>query len=178
MNLKSPNPLTKAIGVIALALLLNACSSDNNQAATNTGNSTKTVAQVPWEALTVPVLSNLRAYVIIDGNTGSRIAMTINTTNNTATASIPGLSLASHTVQIVYEYIDGTTTYIVAQSSVEPVDLTGGSTTFNIPSTAYVTASFDTDTDGLSNAYELAAGTNPGDSSCVVGFSLVGSCTL
>lgn len=177
MNLKFPNPLANAIGVIALVMLLNACSSDNNQAATN--NTTKTVTQLPWEAITVPLEANLRAYVIIDGNTGTRTAMTIDTLNNTATASISGLSLAPHTVQFVYEYVDGATIYTVAQSIAETVDLTGGSLTTTLTPTYVTTGTgFDNDSDGLSNAYELAAGTNPGDASCVVGYSLLDSCTL
>jgi hypothetical protein len=178
MRSKLFNPLAKAIGVFAIGVLATACSNDNNTSATNT--STKTVTQMPWEALTVPDLNGLSAYIILDGDAGSHIPMTIDTSLHTASASIPGLPKTSHTVQIVYEYNDAGTIYTVARSSVHTVDLTSGSTTFNIPNTDYVTTGtdFDPDSDGLSNAYELAAGTNPGDASCVVGISLVGSCTL
>ena len=176
MNLKFLYPLAKALSMVALAVLLNACSSDDNHAATN--NSTKTVTQLPWEALTVPDLNGLSARIILDGNTGSPIAMTINTTLNTATASIPGLTLASHTIQIEYRYTDVNGTITIAQSSIQTVDLTGGSATINIPSTAYDTTSFDQDTDGLSNAQELALGANPYSSACELGTSLIGSCTL
>lgn len=160
---------------IAFLILLSACSSSDN--ATNTG-STKTTTALPLAALTVPNPSGLSAHIILDGNTTSPIAMTIDTGAGTATANITGLTLASHTVQIVYEYNDGVTTYTLAQSTVHTVDLTGGSATYSIPDTDYNTASFDDDSDGLSNALELAAGTDPGDSGCVLGISLVGSCTL
>ena len=157
--------------IISIAFL---SSSDN---ATNNG-STKTTTSLPLAALTVPNPSGLSAHIILDGNTASPIAMTIDHVAGTATANITGLSLVSHTIQIVYEYNDGATTYTLAQSTVHTVDLTGGSATYSVPDTDYDTASFDNDLDGLSNALELAAGTNPGDASCVLGISLVGFCTL
>ena len=170
------NPLAKAIGVIAFAVLLNACSSDNNQAPAS--NPTKTVTQLPWEALTVPDLNGLSARIILDGNTASPIAMTIDRILRTATANIPGLSRASHTIQIEYRYTDVNGTLTIAQSPLQTVDLTGGSATIAIPSTAYVTAIFDQDNDGLSNAQELALGANPYSSACQLGTSLIGSCTI
>jgi hypothetical protein len=177
MSLKLLNPLVKAVGMIAVVVLVNACSSDNNPATATTNNATKTVTQIPWEALTVPDLNGLSAQVIIDGNTGAPVNMTIDTTAHTASVST-SLSKAPHTVQIIYRYTDISGTITIAQSSIQNVDLTGGSTTIDIPNTAYDTTSFDADTDGLSNAYELAAGQNPNDASCAVGYGLLGSCTL
>lgn len=165
----------KLIIVIAFLITLNACSSSDN--ATSIGT-TKTTTALPLAALTVPNPSGLSAHIILDGNTASPIAMTVDHVAGTATANITGLSLAPHTIQIVYEYNDGFTTYTLAQSTVHPVDLTGGSATYSVPDTDYDTSSFDDDSDGLSNALELAAGTNPGDAGCVLGISLVGSCTL
>jgi hypothetical protein len=174
---KFSNPLTKTISLLALAALLNACGSNNNE---STSNSTKTVTELPLAALMVPNLNGLSAQIILDGDTASPIALTIDTTLHTATANIPGLSLASHTIQIIYRYTDSNGTITIAQSAVHTVDLSGGSATYDIPSGNYVTtgADFDADLDGLSNAYELAAGTNPRDASCVVGYSLLDSCTL
>ena len=172
MILKFLNSSIKTIFIIAFTIFLNACSSENNTSATS---STKTVTQLPLAALTVPNPSGLSAHIILDGNAASPIAMTIDNVAGTATANITGLTLASHTVQIVYEYNDGVTTYTLAQSTEHTVDLTSGSATYNIPDTDYDTASFDQDSDGLSNAMELAAGTNPNDAGCVLGISLVGS---
>jgi hypothetical protein len=173
---KFSNPLAKTISVLALAAVLNACGSNNNDAAAS--NPTKTVTQLPLAALMVPDMNGLSAQIILDGNTAAPIALTIDTTLHTATASIPGLSLASHTIQIIYRYTDINGTITIAQSAVHTVDLSGGSATYNVPAPDYDLASFDADSDGLSNAYELAAGLNPNDASCVVGYSLLGSCTL
>jgi|GEM_PF-4664462 len=166
--------LTKLISAIAMLAALNACSSGDN----STAGTTKAVTQMPQAALTVPVSSNLSAVVIVDGNSAAPIAMTLDTGAGTASVDITGLSKASHSIQIVYRYNDGDTTYSLAQSSVHNVDLSGGSSTLNVPASDYDIASFDDDSDGLSNALELSLGTNPGDSGCVLGISLVGSCTL
>lgn len=120
----------------------------------------------------------LSAFVIVDGDTANRVEMIIDSnTASSATATIPSLSKALHTVVISYEYTDSTGTIVLATTS-NTVDLSSGSATMDFATTDYDLASYDDDNDGVSNAAELAAGTNPRDGSCVIGISIIGSCTI
>lgn len=121
------------LAVLAFGFVLSACSSGDNTNA----DTTKAVFDMPAAALSVPGTGTLSAYVIVDGNISSPVAMTINTSAGTASASIPGLSRSTHNIQIVYEYTNGSTSYIVAQSAVHNVDLSGGSASFDVPATDY-----------------------------------------
>ena len=158
---------------LALALTVTACSDSSTP-----GNETKAVVTEIPEAIqkfTLTTTGTLLAWAIVDG--GTPVAMNINTVAGTASVTITDLSRASHTVQIIYEYNIGGTLYTLATAS-NTVDLSSGSGSLNFASGDFDTASHDSDGDGISNADEVAAGTDPGDGACVLGTSLLGSCTL
>ena len=98
--------------------------------------------------------------------------------NNTATGAIPGLSRDVHTVKIEFEYTDSSNNTVTVATASTSVDLSSGDGSVSFTDTDYDLASYDDDNDGLSNAEELAAGTSPIDSGCVIGVSLIGNCTL
>ena len=152
-------------------LTLPACSSGGGgtQLATMT-----TVAEVPTTLLAIPTSGTLRAYVAIDGGVRTELSIV----SSIATRSIPSLSRASHNVLLEFEFTDsGSNTVTVATAS-KTVDLSAGDASLTFINADYDLANYDDDNDGLSNATEIAAGTNPMDSGCVLGTSLIGRCTL
>lgn len=161
---------------ITFALLINiaACSDDNTGANTETVSVTEIPEAIQKFTLTTD--GALEAWLIIDG---TRYPMSINSDAGTATATISGLSRSSHTVSVVYEFTDlNGDTYILADTLPENVDLSSGDASISIDSGDFDTASHDSDGDGISNADEVAAGTDPGDSACLLDTSLLGKCTL
>jgi thrombospondin type 3 repeat protein len=169
--------ITKTIVSFLFICLLQACGSDdrNNSAVTE-----KATTELPadLQKLTLPGGGTLSAYVTIDGKTLSRVQMTINTTGTgSASASIPSLSRASHDIVITYEYTDGTGTIILATAS-STVDLSSGSGSLSFVAGDYNLSSYDEDGDGISNAAELSAGSDPWDSVCELGTSGLSNCTL
>jgi hypothetical protein len=159
--------LLLVIGFFSLA----ACSNDNAGGLTNSMSS---VTELPSAVLTLPSGGQLRAYITIDS--GTRSEMTIS--SNTATASVPSLSRAVHTVLIEFEFTDSASNTVTVATATQTVDLSSGDVSISLTDSDYDLASYDNDGDGISNASELANGTSPVDSGCVVGFSLIGSCTL
>ncbi|MDH5612645.1 MAG: hypothetical protein OEY66_09355 [Gammaproteobacteria bacterium] len=173
--------------IISLAFLntLYACDSSNNTTAGNNTSVAKTEIPAALQKLTLPGTPGevLRAFIIIDGS-ATRTEMTIDPAGaGSASASITGLTLAVHTVDISYEYTDAAGTLIVATAS-KSVDLTSGSGSISFAAIDYDLASYDFDSDSISNAAELAAGTDPrvagaaGAGPCVMGTSLLDNCTL
>lgn len=186
MELRINNEYIKSAARIILSLVflntLVACgSSDDNEAAAK--NITTTEIPLAVKKLTLSG-GTLRAFVTIDGDTANRTEMTIDTTGTgSASASIPGLSLATHTVIISYEYTDGAGNVIVLATATNTIDLTSGSVSLSFVESDYDLASYDDDGDGISNAAEVAAGSDPLDSTsgstdCVLGTSTIGNCTL
>jgi len=164
------------IGFLLLGLLT-ACGSSDEAGPEKLSNAT-TEIPTDLQKLTLPGGGTLRAFVTIDGDTAGRVELTINTVGaGSAAGSFPGLSLTSHTVLITYEYTDGTGTMVLATAT-STVDLSSGSGSINFVAADYDLASHDTDGDGVSNAAELSAGTDPRDSTCVLDTSIIGSCTL
>lgn len=152
--------------------VLSACGSSSDNSESNA------TTQMPAALLTIVGPGTLQAFVTIDGNTAGRTEMTIDGTGTgSASASVPGLSLAVHTVLIEYEYTDGASTITLATAS-NTVDLSSGSGSISFLATDYDLASYDDDSDGVSNADELAAGSDPLDSDCVLDISVIGTCTL
>jgi len=163
------------IGLVLLSTL-NACGDSSNTESKS--NQATTAMPAAVQKLSGVGGGTLRAFVTIDGNTAGRTEMTIDSTGaGSASASISGLTLAVHTILIEYEYTDGTGTITLASAS-NTVDLSTGDVTFSFVAGDYDLASYDEDNDGVSNADELAAGTDPRDDACVIGASLIGSCTL
>ena len=172
MNNKYIHRVLKIIISLVLLNTLYACGSND---ATGTSNTT-TEMPAEIQKLTLTGGGTLSAYVSVDG--GARIEMTIDPAGaGSASASIPNLTQASHTVTITYEYTDGTGTVILATAT-STVDLSSGSGSLSFAATDYDFASHDADGDGISNAAEVRAGTNPNDSVCQLDTSIIGSCTL
>lgn len=173
---------TKIIIGIAFISTLYACDNGDTGTAANNTSQAKTEIPAALQKLTLPGAGTLTAFVTVDG--GSRISMTIDPTGaGSASATIPGLSLAVHTIAITYEYTDGIGTLVVATAT-NTIDLTGGDGSISFVSADYDLASHDFDSDSISNAAELAAGSDPrvagvaGLPPCVLGTSTLGNCTL
>jgi len=161
---------------IAMLSTLSACGGSDNESV----DSAKATSELPsgLQKLTLSGGGTLNAYVIIDDDTENRITMTIDGTGaGSASASIPNLSRSVHTVTISYEYTDGTGTIVLATAT-SSVDLSSGSASLGFAAGDYDLDSHDEDGDGISNAAELAAGSDPRDGDCVVGSSVIGSCTI
>jgi len=163
------SPYRLLILVIAI-FALSACGDSSNSQPT----SMTSVTELPSSVLILPSGGLLRAYISIDG--GARTELSIS--SNTATGTIPSLSREIHTVLIEFTYTDTTNNTVTVATASKPVDLSSGDANVSFADADYDLASYDDDNDGLSNAEELAAGTSPVDSGCVIGVSLVGSCTL
>jgi len=143
----------RAALALLMIFLLQACGNNHSTEQKNVS-----VTQIPT-AVQKLILPNgtLTAWVTVDG--GSRTQMTIDSTAGTASATISGLTLATHTVLIEYEFTDTYGTILVASAS-KPVDLSSGSGSLNFSDADYNT-SYDSDGDGITNVVELGAGTNP-----------------
>ena len=184
MDLNMNNYLkSTARTILGLALIstLYACDNSNNGTAESSTNLANTEIPSDVQKLILGT-GTLSAFVTIDS--GSPIAMTIDPTGTgSASATIPNLTLAVHTVAITYEFNDGIGTLVVATAT-NTVDLTGGSGSISFIEADYDLASHDDDNDGISNAAELAAGTDPrvdegtAGGPCVLGTSTLGDCTL
>lgn len=148
--------------ILSLSLLatLYACDSNNTGAIGNTANVAKTEIPAELQKLALPnpgTGTGLSAYVLIDGNTAKRQAMTIDPAGTgSASATVSNLTLAMHTVLIIYEYDDGSGPITVASAS-KSVDLTGGTGSIDFVAADYDFASYDDNNNGISNAAELAA---------------------
>jgi len=153
-------------------LALSACSNESSDNQPTT--SVTSVIQMPASLLLLPPDGVLRAYVTVDD--GERIEMTIS--GDIATATIPGLSRTTHDVLITYEFTDSASNTLTVATAIKTVDLSSGDASIAFVETDYDTASYDNDSDCLSNAEELAAGLNPLNSECILGASLIGCCTL
>ena len=158
-----------------LLLALSACSSNDNTVAT-----AETATEIPQAILKFALNTtdgNLLAWIKIDG--GIRSPMTVDSTAGTVSASIPGLSRATHTVLIEFEFTDGVDTITLATVSTT-VDLSAGDASLTFADTDYTT-SYDDDHDGITNVTEIINGTDPlvpTVTNCILDTSVIGGCTL
>lgn len=140
-----------------LVSLLSACGGSNTNAP-ETPNKTTLKIPTPLQKLAVGQ-GELIAYVLLDGG-DERFPMDINTAGGgSATVVLPGLSRRRHNITITYEFIDDNGSLILAQIT-EEANLTAGSLVLNIDAGGYNLA-FDEDLDGITNADELLAGSDP-----------------
>jgi len=167
-------------GTLFLSLLLSACSDSADNKATEHVSAFKIPAVV--QAITPPAGSSLQAFISVDGS--SRQAMTIDNTAGTANITIDGLSLASHTFVIDFELVfdsDPSNPVSLARATLTQ-SINAGNNTLTVVDSDFDT-SFDDDNDGITNVVEVdtstgGGSTNPSNSDCVIGSSLIGSCTL
>lgn len=172
--------------IIFSLILLNALAacSDSDEVAGSIASVAKTEMPPELQKLLGTDLTNLRAFVTVDGDTANRTEMTISTSGTgSASASIPGLTLDMHTIIITYEYTDGSGNTFILATATNTVDLSSGDGSISFLASDYDLASYDEDGDGISNADEVAAGSDPldptsGSTDCVLGTSTIGNCTL
>jgi len=141
-------------------LNLTACANDSKS---STSNETRVPLPPGLQKLSLGNNGGvLNAYVTIDDDTANRIAMLIDPAGEgSALVSIPGLSRAPHRILISYEYTIGGITYLLATAN-RDIDLSNGDISLTIDTSEYEINIHDDDTDGVSNAAELKAGTDPG----------------
>jgi len=165
---------------LLLSLLLSACSDSTDNKTTNNVSAFKIPAAV--QAITPPSGSSLQAFITVDG--GSRQAMTIDNSAGTANIIINGLSIANHSFIIDFELVFDSTPnkpISLARATLNQ-NINAGNNTLKVIDSDFDT-SFDDDNDGITNVVEVDAtagggSTNPNNSDCVIGSSLIGSCTL
>lgn len=162
-------PFRLLILVIGL-FVLSACSDDSSSGQPTSATS---VTELPPAVLTLPDGGRLRAYISIDSD--ERVELSIS--ENTASGKVPNLTRSTHDVLISFEYTDSSGNTVTVATAKQTVDLSSGDASISFAEGDY-DMDFDFDKDGLTNAEELAAGTSWNDSKCVLGFSLIGSCTL
>lgn len=121
----------------------------------------------------LPTDGDLHVYAAVDG--GAQQDMQI--VNTTASSSISSLSVGTHTVNVEIVFIYNNGTSITLSSASSTIDVVDGANSLDISSISYVT-NYDDDNDGVSNLDEMNAGTSPSDPTCVLGVSVIGSCTL
>ena len=163
----------KLIFSACFILALSACSSSDD-----TGTTAETVTDIP-EFIQKLALNttdgSLVAWITIDG--GAPILMDL--AGGTASASIPGLSRTTHSVEIKFEFTDGVDTITLATTA-GTVDLSSGDGSLTFADADY-NYNFDNDNDGLSNINEIINGFDPlvvDVSDCILDVSVIGGCTL
>jgi len=142
-------------------VLLSACGGgDNNLASIDS----KATTVVPANLQKLQLGDNdgtLKAYLTIDGDKDNRREMAIDPTGSgSASVTVAALSRNSHDITITYEYTLAGIVYVVAEAN-RSVNLTEGNVDLAFASGDYNFDDFDDDEDGLSNATELKAGSNP-----------------
>jgi hypothetical protein len=178
MNICNSHNITKTLKLIFstyFILVLSACSSSDDTVAT-----AETVTQIPQSIQALALTStdgNLEAWITIDN--GARTPMTIDAAAGTVSTSITGLSRATHSVLIEFEFTDGVDTITLATVT-SSVDLSAGDASLSFADTDYTTA-YDNDNDGIDNVTEIINGTDPlidDISDCILDTSVIGGCTL
>ena len=121
----------------------------------------------------LPTDGDLHVYAAIDGGTQQDMQIV----NTAASASITNLSIGSHTVkvEVVFTYNNGMSIVLLSASS--NVNVVNGANLLDIKSSTYAN-NYNDDNDGVNNLDEINAGTSPYDSTCVIGVSVINSCTL
>ncbi len=96
-----------------------------------------------------------------------------------ARATISGVPVGSHdfTVEFAFEALDFNGTFTLARATKNLAVVEGSDNTLDFDIADY-SDDFDTDDDKLTNLFELENNLDPSSKICVVGFSLVGRCTL
>lgn len=167
----------KLIFSACFILVLSACSSNDDTAAT-----TETVTEIPQfiqklALTTTDPNAELLAWLIIDGDP---IPLTIDLVAGTASKSIT-LSRGKHELQIKFEFTDTVDTITLATTPTQIVDLSAGDVSLTFEVADYITADYDNDGDGISNLDEIKQGSDPlvaDVSDCILDTSVIGGCIL
>ena len=171
--------ITKFLKLIFSAcfiLVLSACSSDDDTAAT-----TETVTEIPQFIQKLALTADdLVAWITIDD--GTRTQLTIDLVAGTASRSIT-LSRSEHKVLIEFEFTGGVDPITLATAT-KTVDLSAGDASLTFADADYTT-SFDEDNDTFTNLIEVTNDSDPFDeldlpsiSDCVLDTSVIGGCNL
>lgn len=172
---------------LLMIFTLNACSNDSNK------NNAQDKVVVSDNKLSAPLpaqiaditTDNLEVGIAITGSDGVTTHV-CNASNGLVvdqglgTFSCGNISLPPGNYTLVLEFTvidDVYGSVIVAASSAISIEVIGGQTTEADFSTTTYTY-LDNDNDGVNNLDELYAGTNPGDSACVLDESVLDGCTL
>ncbi|MDH3714777.1 MAG: hypothetical protein OET44_13125 [Gammaproteobacteria bacterium] len=105
-----------------------------------------------------PTTGTVLAWMRLDG--GSRIAMDVNTVNETVSGVLI-VSAGAHTVEIIVEFDDDSLGILELARTILPVTVAGGTTTVSFVQNDYTYANNDNDT--YPNVIELIAGSDPLD---------------
>ncbi len=122
----------------------------------------------------------LTIFVSVDGGTPQ--AMTISGDGLTASFTLNNLATGSTNFTIDIFFDDGVSGNLQVASGTKTISVAEGGNTLNFVTADFDTASHDADSDGISNLVELdeTSTTDPlvADAPCLLGTSLIGSCTL
>ncbi len=126
----------------------------------------------------VTATGTLRGFISVFRGETEVLTQEMTIDGDEASATIPGLDpeVYSFTVEFEFEAVDFDGTFIVASATKE-LDVVAGSNNLDFNNSDY-DINFHGDDDELNNLYELENNLNPSSNVCVVGFSLVGRCTL
>lgn len=162
--------LYRLLVLVIVLFTLSACSENGSSGQPTTMTS---VTELPSAVLTLPAGGTLQAFITI----GTAVPVPLTISANVATGTF-NLGREVYPVSIEFLFTDSSNVTVTVASYSTIVDLTSGDASLSIADTDYDLDSYDNDNDGISNAAELAAGTDPNGLGCVLGFSLIGSCTL
>lgn len=164
--------------VIILASFLFACSNKGDGTSTVTSSQNGGGIAIPNVILAanLPTSGTLRGFITVDDVTvfemdisanGEQASVTFNTS--------PGLH--KFIIEFRFDSTEYSATYILARAE-KMFDIQNGDNNIDFADTPYDTLLFDNNNNNISNIAELEAGNNPGDTTCVLGSSLLGSCVL
>lgn len=119
----------------------------------------------------------LTIFVSVDGASPPQ-AMTISGDGLTASITLDNIATGSREFTIDIFYDDGSSGNLQVASGTKNAGIVEGSNTLNFVTLDFDTASFDADSDGLSNLVELDEFSTTSPISCVLGTSELGNCEL
>lgn len=164
---------------LCIAIFISACGGGSSSSSDDSDSTPTASGQIDLSTTfdvdvnNLPIDGDLHVYAAVDGGTQQDMQIV----NTTASTSISGLSVGTHTIDIEIVFIYNNGTSITLSSASSTLNVVDGANPLDISSISYVT-SYDDDNDGVSNLDEMNAGASPTDPECVLDVSVIGSCTL
>lgn len=149
--------LVAAAGALAALLLATGCGPESS----SPPGSTRLVINMSAGPSQYPPTGTVLAWVVVDG--GPRIALSVDTVNDTVSGVINGVAPGQHTIEIIIEFQFNDTALGIlelARTSMT-VNVSGGTTTVSFDQSDYVHA--NNDNDPYTNAQEIIAQSDPFD---------------